>query len=62
MMTDVNGDREQLRVTFDSAAERYDRARPDYPAELLDELVLLAGLRPGAQLLEVGCGTGKATA
>lgn len=42
MMTDVNGDREQLRITFDSAAERYDRARPDYPAELLDELILLA--------------------
>jgi SAM-dependent methyltransferase len=61
MMSDVNGDREQLRVTFDSAAEQYDRARPDYPPELLDELVELAGLRPGARLLEVGCGTGKAT-
>ncbi|MGN6793832.1 MAG: class I SAM-dependent methyltransferase [Streptosporangiaceae bacterium] len=61
-MTDVNGDRERLRVTFDSAAERYDHARPDYPAALFDELVRLAGLRPGARLLEVGCGTGNATA
>jgi len=61
MMKHVNGDREKLRVTFDSAAERYDRARPDYPAELLDDLAELTGLRPGARLLEVGCGTGKAT-
>jgi len=62
MMTGVDDDREQLRLTFDSAADRYDRARPDYPDELFDELVRLAGLRRGAQLLEVGCGTGKATA
>jgi SAM-dependent methyltransferase len=49
-------------VTFNSVAERYDHARPDYPAELIDGLIRLAGLRPGARLLEVGCGTGKATA
>jgi SAM-dependent methyltransferase len=61
MMNGVDGDRERLRVTFDSAAERYDHARPDYPDALLDELVRLAGLRPGSPLLEVGCGTGKAT-
>ena len=24
-------DRERLRQTFDRAAERYDRVRPDYP-------------------------------
>jgi SAM-dependent methyltransferase len=53
--------REPLRQTFDSAAERYDAARPDYPHELFDDLVELAELRPGARLLEVGCGTGKAT-
>jgi SAM-dependent methyltransferase len=57
----VDGDRERLRATFDSAARLYDLARPGYPAELLNELVRLAELRPGARLLEVGCGTGKAT-
>lgn len=53
--------REQLRTTFDSAATLYHEARPDYPAELVDALVELAALSPGAQLLEIGCGTGKAT-
>lgn len=53
--------RERLRRTFDLAADRYHRARPDYPPELLDDLTRLAALRPDARLLEVGCGTGKAT-
>ncbi len=61
MMFGVQEDRERLRVTFDSAAGSYHQARPDYPDELVDLLVRLADLRPGAQLLEVGCGTGKAT-
>jgi SAM-dependent methyltransferase len=54
-------DRNRLRATFDSAARLYHQARPDYPDELYDELVRLAGLRPGDRLLEVGCATGKAT-
>jgi SAM-dependent methyltransferase len=54
-------DRELLRQTFDEAAERYHRARPGYPPRLFDDLVSVVGLRPGAQLLEVGCGTGGAT-
>jgi len=54
-------DRERLGHTFDRAAEVYQRARPDYPDELFDDLVTVAGLRPGDRLLEVGCATGKAT-
>jgi SAM-dependent methyltransferase len=54
-------DRDRLRATFDSAAQLYQEARPDYPAALYDELVRLAGLRTGDRLLEVGCATGKAT-
>jgi SAM-dependent methyltransferase len=54
-------DRERLRQTFDAAAARYDRVRPEYPEALFDDLVALAGLRSGDELLEVGCATGKAT-
>jgi SAM-dependent methyltransferase len=51
----------ELKRTFDAVADRYDAARPEYPDALYDDLVELARLRPGARLLEVGCGTGKAT-
>jgi demethylmenaquinone methyltransferase/2-methoxy-6-polyprenyl-1,4-benzoquinol methylase len=44
--------------SFDEVAELYDRARPTYPPELLDELVELAGLRAGDAVVEIGCGTG----
>jgi len=57
-MTD---DRERLRGTFDSVAQAYQQARPDYPDELYDALIRQAGLQPGDRLLEVGCATGKAT-
>jgi SAM-dependent methyltransferase len=52
---------ERLRRTFDSAADLYDIARPQYPAQLFDDLVELAELKPGDRLLEIGCATGKAT-
>jgi SAM-dependent methyltransferase len=55
------GDRQQLRTTFDSAADLYHEARPDYPEPLYDTLVQAAGLGVGDRLLEIGCATGKAT-
>src|SRR5215467_9477189 len=49
------------RQTFDEVAELYDRVRPRYPAQLIDDVITSAALTPQARLLEVGCGTGKAT-
>ncbi len=50
-----------LRNTFDSAAELYQEARPEYPEALYDALIATAGLSAGDRILEVGCATGKAT-
>ncbi|HSP74120.1 MAG TPA: class I SAM-dependent methyltransferase [Gaiellaceae bacterium] len=58
-MTD---ERRRLRATFDGDAELYRRARPGYPPELFDDLEELAGLAPGSRVLEIGPGTGQATA
>ena len=52
----------QRGLLFDSVAEEYDRARPDYSAELVDAACSAAGLARGSRVVEVGCGTGKLTA
>jgi SAM-dependent methyltransferase len=54
-------DRLRLRTTFDGIAGTYHQARPDYPEELFDALTRAARLGPESRLLEIGCGTGKAT-
>ena len=53
--------RERLGRTFDLSAQLYDEARPGYPEELFEDLVRLCELPKGGTVLEVGCGTGKAT-
>jgi SAM-dependent methyltransferase len=47
------------RLAFGQIAELYDRVRPSYPPELVDELVALVG--SDAYAVDAGCGTGKAT-
>jgi SAM-dependent methyltransferase len=44
---------------FGEEAELYDRARPSYPAALIDELLERCG---GGRALDVGAGTGHASA
>jgi SAM-dependent methyltransferase len=57
----MTADREELRRTFDRAADLYQRARPDYPEALFDRLLDVTGVGAGDRVLEVGCATGKAT-
>jgi SAM-dependent methyltransferase len=51
----------EQRFSFDQVASLYDAARPDYPAALFDDVMNEATLADGAAILEIGCGTGKAT-
>ena len=52
----------ERRLAFGPVAELYDRARPSYPADLVDDVLTFAEAGAGDPALEVGAGTGKATA
>ena len=47
-------------LNFGSVASAYERFRPGYPGELVDDVLAYAG-RPVRTALEIGAGTGKAT-
>jgi len=47
------------RPPFDAVADLYDRTRPGYPDEAVDDLVELAGLPRRGSVLEIGAGTGQ---
>jgi ubiquinone/menaquinone biosynthesis C-methylase UbiE len=57
----VSKDLRQRRETFNRSAEWYDRIRPGYPAALADAVLALSGIPAAGRILEIGCGTGKAT-
>jgi ubiquinone/menaquinone biosynthesis C-methylase UbiE len=46
---------------FASAADAYERGRPDYPAAAIDWLVERLDLRPGRTVVDLAAGTGKLT-
>jgi ubiquinone/menaquinone biosynthesis C-methylase UbiE len=46
---------------FDEIAAEYDRRRPAYPDELVDQACHVAGIGSGDHVLEVGCGSGQLT-
>ena len=53
-MTEIHRHR-QVAESFGADAERYDRARPRYPVELIERIVERS---PGRAVLDVGIGTG----
>lgn len=53
-------DNDSLRLGFDAVPQIYDRIRPTYPSALYD--ILFALLPPQPKIVEVGPGTGQATA
>ncbi len=46
------------RERFSAAAALYGRFRPSYPRDMVDWIVSIAALEPGAIVADVGCGTG----
>jgi ubiquinone/menaquinone biosynthesis C-methylase UbiE len=48
-------------TVFDEVAAEYDRHRPAYPDELVDQACHVAGIGSGDHVLEVGCGSGQLT-
>ena len=55
-MSDTN-----LKTTFNTAPTLYEDVRPGYPEKLIWDVIDISGLSDHSRILEVGCGTGKAT-
>ena len=50
-----------LRKTFNENEYNYDKARPDYPNELFEDVFNYVNLSESSNVLEIGIGTGQAT-
>ncbi len=46
---------------FDGVANLYDKYRPNYPDELIEDVIHISGIQSEGRILEIGSGTGKAT-
>ncbi|MEH2401728.1 class I SAM-dependent methyltransferase [Nostoc sp.] len=54
-------DLEQRKNWYSPAAEAYNKVRPRYPQDLIQQVVEVAQLSTDSKILEVGCGPGTAT-
>ncbi|MCL1994672.1 MAG: class I SAM-dependent methyltransferase [Defluviitaleaceae bacterium] len=62
MATTKTGWERDKRTHFDDIVLTYDRVRPEYPSELYEDILKYIGQSPGKTAVEIGAGTGKATA
>lgn len=51
-----------LKLSFDVVADLYDDARPDYPHQLIEDIISISKIASNGFILEVGSGSGQATA
>jgi SAM-dependent methyltransferase len=52
---------EQRQNWYSPVAEAYNKVRPRYPKDLIDQVVEIAQLSTNSKILEVGCGPATAT-
>jgi SAM-dependent methyltransferase len=60
-MSDLWQQASQASGRFGAQALDYDRYRPQYPESVFDDIVRLTDISPGAEVIEIGAGTGIAT-
>jgi ubiquinone/menaquinone biosynthesis C-methylase UbiE len=53
--------KDKLTKVFDDYAVLYDKYRPRYPMELVEQLIEISQIKKGDKVLEIGCGTGQLT-
>jgi len=53
--------RDKLVKVFNDNANSYDKYRPKYPSEVVEELIDLSQIKTKDKILEIGCGTGQIT-
>ena len=56
-----DSDERRYGRVFDEIAAEYDRYRPAYPDQLIDQACRVAGIGNGDPVLEIGCGSGQLT-
>jgi len=49
------------KYLFNHISKEYDKFRPSYPSELIDDIINYSGVQKTCNILEIGCGTGQAT-
>jgi len=58
----ITGWERNRRIIFGEVVDKYDKIRSEYPEELFADIIQYSGPGKGKKALEIGAGTGKATA
>lgn len=60
--SEISGWEHNNRIIFDEIVVKYDKVRWGYPSELFEDVIRYTGAGKDKKALEIGAGTGKATA